>query len=163
MASCRTSEFNLRKANRAYSTILGMRFKNWACQAGADRRERFCIASATMGTTSKELGRPLHGDGVLGGNTPPPHSAGAQKKKPYSRPEDWPKMGFGAGLTALRSVSSLRRVGAHLAVRAPPGTVRATLTAYGSTSETAERHNFPRGQRLVSFVSRPQVSLGPVG
>ena len=55
-----------------------------------------------------------------------------------------------------------RRVGAHLAVRAPPGTVRAILTAYGSTSETTERHIFQRGQCLVTFVSRPELGLRPL-
>ena len=54
------------------------------------------------------------------------------------------------------------RVGAHLAVRAPPGTVRAILTAYGSTSETAERHIFQRGPRLVTFVTSPQLGLRPL-
>ena len=56
----------------------------------------------------------------------------------------------------------LRRVGAHLAVRAPPGTVRAILTAYGSTSETAERHIFQRGQCSISSVSCPQLGLRPL-
>jgi len=57
--------------------------------------------------------------------------------------------------------ANMRRVGAHLAVRAPPGTVRAILTAYGSTSETAERHIFQRGQPSVTFVSGPQLRLRP--
>ncbi len=55
-----------------------------------------------------------------------------------------------------------RRVGAHLAVRSPPGTVRAILTAYGSTSETAERHIFQRGQCLVTSVTSPQVVFSPL-
>jgi hypothetical protein len=54
------------------------------------------------------------------------------------------------------------RVGAHLAVSAPPGTVRAPLNAYGSTSETAERHIFQRGQVMVSTASGGQVGLRPL-
>ena|SRR3990170_3698919 len=65
-----------------------------------------------------------------------------------------------AGPTARQMF--LRRVGAHLAVRAPPGTVRAILTAYGSTSETAERHIFQRGQCSISSVSCPQLGLRPL-
>ena len=58
--------------------------------------------------------------------------------------------------------SRASRVGAHLAVRAPPETVRAPLDAYGSTSETTERHIFQRGQCLVTFVSRPELGLRPL-
>ena len=54
------------------------------------------------------------------------------------------------------------RVGAHLAVSAPPGTVRAPLDAYGSTSETTERHIFQRGQCSVTSVPRPQLVLCPL-
>ena len=46
-------------------------------------------------------------------------------------------------------------------MRAPPGTVRAILTAYGSTSETTERHIFQRGPCLVTFVTSPQLGLRP--
>jgi len=45
---------------------------------------------------------------------------------------------------------AVRRVGAHLAVGAPPRTVRAPLDAYGSTSDNAERADFQRGQPRVA-------------
>ena len=49
----------------------------------------------------------------------------------------------GALLLCLTSGSAramwVRRVGAHLAVGSPPGTVRAPLDAYGSTSDNTER------------------------
>ena len=54
------------------------------------------------------------------------------------------------------------RVGARLAASAPPGTVRAPLDAYGSTSETTERHSFQRGQRLVTSLPVLQVGLCPL-
>ena len=56
----------------------------------------------------------------------------------HSHPSDW------------QFYSSSRRVGAHLAVGAPPGTVRAPLDAYGSTSDNAERADFQRGQPRVA-------------
>ena len=49
-------------------------------------------------------------------------------------------------------------VGARLAAGLPPGTVRAPLGAYGSTSETAERHIFQRGEGMVFPV--PIAQLG---
>jgi hypothetical protein len=60
------------------------------------------------------------------------------------------------------SLYSLWRVGAHLAVSAPPGTVRAPLNAYGSTLDTTERHIFQRGQCSVTSVLRPQLVLCPL-
>jgi hypothetical protein len=96
---------------------------------------------------------------------------GAQRTKPDCRVSGMLHAGLVEGLgegQPSRSVAPtarrmfLRRVGAHLAVRAPPGTVRAILTAYGSTSETTERHIFQRGQCSVTFVSSPQLGLRPL-
>ena len=57
---------------------------------------------------------------------------------------------------------STRRVGAPLTGSAPPGTVRALLNAYGSTSETAERHIFQRGTGMVASEFSPQLGLRPL-
>jgi hypothetical protein len=54
-----------------------------------------------------------------------------------------------------------RRVGAHLTVGPPPGTVRAPLDAYGSTSDTAEGHIFQRGLFSVLPESGLQVGFRP--
>lgn len=54
------------------------------------------------------------------------------------------------------------RVGAHLAVGPPPGTVRAPLDAYGSTSETAERHIFQRGLGCIPLVPGAQRLVRPL-
>ena len=79
-----------------------------------------------------------------------------------SQPER-PYAGVNGVKTAISTANSgACRVGAHLAVRAPPGTVRAILTAYGSTSETTERHIFQQGQCSVTVVSSPQLSLCPL-
>src|SRR5436305_800433 len=43
----------------------------------------------------------------------------------------------------------ISRVGAYLTVGSPPGTVRAPLDAYGSTSETAEGHILQRGLGVI--------------
>ena len=51
-------------------------------------------------------------------------------------------------VTALLHLSSCR-VGASLARGAPPGTVRAPLDAYGSTSETAEGYILQRGLGVI--------------
>ena len=61
-----------------------------------------------------------------------------------------------------RANRPLGRVGAHLAVSAPPGTVRAPLDAYGSTSETTERHIFQRGYLSVSPESGLQGGFRPL-
>ena len=55
-----------------------------------------------------------------------------------------------------------RRVGTRLAAGFPPGTVRAPLDAYGSTSETAERHIFQRGTLSVFSASGFQVGFRPL-
>ena len=61
----------------------------------------------------------------------------------------------------LKSYIDRNRVGAHLAVGSPPGTVRAPLDAYGSTSETAEGHILQRGGCVVDSVLGLQVGVGP--
>src|SRR4051812_16872147 len=53
-------------------------------------------------------------------------------------------------------------VGARLAAGSPPGTVRAPLDAYGSTSETTERHIFQRGRCLVTPLPGVQVGFCPL-
>ena len=60
------------------------------------------------------------------------------------------------------AIWSHRRVGAHLAVGTPPGTVRAPLDAYGSTSETAERHIFQRGHFPFRFELGQKCGLSPL-
>ena len=59
-------------------------------------------------------------------------------------------------------IDLLRRVGAYLAVGSPPGTVRAPLDAYGSTSETTERHIFQRGHCWVMPLLGVQVGFRPL-
>ena len=44
----------------------------------------------------------------------------------------------------------------------PLGTVRASLDAYGSTSETAERHIFQRGHSLFDLELVPKRGLSPL-
>ena len=61
-------------------------------------------------------------------------------------------------LGSQRTVTALRRVGARLAAGTPPGTVRAPLDAYGSTSETTEGHILQRGQCV--FTSEPGIKIG---
>src|SRR4051812_46831275 len=53
------------------------------------------------------------------------------------------------------------RVGPSLTGGTPPGTVRAPLDAYGSTSETAEGHILQRGLGVVPAVARVQRDVRP--
>ena len=97
------------------------------------------------------------------GNTAAPHTQrGRQREGPDDQPTNRPITRPEVLKGPLEQVGHSRRVGAHLAVRAPPGTVRAILTAYGSTSETTERHIFQRGQCSVTFVASPQLGLCPL-
>jgi hypothetical protein len=73
-----------------------------------------------------------------------------------------PRLGPAMRRTTWEGYSPPWWVGAHLAVSAPPGTVRAPLDAYGSTSETAEWHIVQRGHLTVSPESGLQVGFGPL-
>ena len=57
------------------------------------------------------------------------------------------------GTSKVHSYLVARRVGAHLAVSTPPGTVRAPLDAYGSTADNTERAVFSEAN-LWSFLDR---------
>src|SRR5579862_8851378 len=95
--------------------------------------------------------------GVLSRARPPPYRARAHQMLNSGSPT-------AASLDPVRrgkAKPSFRRVGAHLAVSAPPGTVRAPLDAYGSTSETAKRYIFQRGQFRVAPEPGEQGGLSP--
>ncbi len=101
-------------------------------------------ARVKMGRTAGMLSRvPVTLSSAVVGGDPKDEKAQGKKESPGPSHEN---RGLGDRQRCYRS----RRVGAHLAVSAPPGTVRAPLDAYGSTSDNAEMAHFQRGQPRVA-------------